>query len=335
MKVNRVLIMFLMPATFYLCQACINSESETENDAGSGIVAEGKQEAIPVIFETDLTLDVDDVGALAVLHGMQTEGHVKLLGVCYNEVHPLAPDAIDAINTYYNRGEIPIGIYRKDLIEPDPSDYYSLGYDFDVDDMVHDPFDNMVTDAVALYKHLLKNQADNSVVIISVGFLNNLHDLLLDTEGLELVKTKVRLLAVMGGLHNDGFNFVRHELAKQTEYVLENWPGPLVTTHVGGDMITGETLTSSTPVNNPVRRAFELEWHQGPDVGRSSWDEVTTLYAIFGTKFFTEEWEGAGSLKNGYSWNFSRGHRGYAAPKNNKEVEDEIERLMTLAPSSL
>jgi hypothetical protein len=72
-------------------------------------------------------------------------------------------------------------------------------------------------------------------------------------------------MAVMGGLNNDGFNFVRHSLVDQTRYVLENWPGTLVTTHVGGGMITGETLTSTTPINNPVRRSYELEWHQGPE----------------------------------------------------------------------
>jgi len=291
-----------------------------------------QSDPVKVVFETDMTLDVDDVGALAVLHGLQTEGKVNLLGVCYNEVHPLAPDVIDAINTYYNRGTIPIGIYRKDLKEPDPSDYFTSERSFDVDNMTHDPFDNIVADAVAVYKHILKTQADSSVVIISVGFLNNLYDLLKDKEGFELVKSKVKLLAVMGGLNNDGFNFTRHDLVDQTQYVLENWPGTLVTTDVGGDMITGETLTSTTPVYNPVRRAFELEWHQGPNVGRSSWDEVTTLYAIFGTKYFKEKWDGSGSLKNGYTWIFSKGLRGYAAPKNDEEVEDEIERLMTLPP---
>jgi len=275
---------------------------------------------------------VDDVGALAVLHGLQTEGNVNLLGVCYNEVHPLAPNVIDAINTYYNRGTIPIGIYRKDLSNPDPSDYFTSERNFDVDNMDHDPFDNIVADALPVYKYLLKSQADSSVVIISVSFLNNLYDLIKDDEGLELVKSKVKLLAIMGGLNNDGFNLVRHDLVDQSQYVIENWPGTLVTTHVGGNMITGETLTSTTPINNPVRRAYELEWHQGPNIGRSSWDEVTVLYAVFGTKYFEEEWEGGGSLRNGYKWTFSPGYRGYAAPKNDKEVEDEIERLMTLAP---
>ena len=125
-------------------------------------------------------LDVDDVGALAVLHGLQTEGNVNLLGVCYNEVHPLAPNVIDAINTYYNRGTIPIGIYRKDLSNPDPSDYFTSERNFDVDNMDHDPFDNIVADALPVYKYLLKSQADSSVVIISVGFLNNLYDLIKD-----------------------------------------------------------------------------------------------------------------------------------------------------------
>jgi len=287
---------------------------------------------VPIIFETDMTLDVDDVGALAVLHGLQTEGKVNILGVCYNEVHPLAPDAIDAINTYYNRDTIPIGIYRKDLKDPDPSDYFTSERNYDVDNMPHNSFDNIVADAVAVYKHLLKTQADSSVVIISVGFLNNLNDLLKDTEGFELVKRKVKLLAVMGGLHNDGFNLTRHDLVDQSQYVIENWPGTLVLTDVGGSMITGETLTSTTPTNNPVRRAFELEWHQGPDIGRSSWDEVTVLYAVYGTKYYEEVWDGGGSLKNGYTWAFSKSHRGYAAPKNDKEVENEIDRLMTLEP---
>lgn len=330
MKKNIIpIVLALMP--FYICQTGCTSESKSKENAGPPISLESELVGVPVIFETDMTLDVDDVGALAVLHGLQTESKVNILGVCYNEVHPLAPAVIDAINTYYHRGTIPIGIYRKNLNDPDPSDYFSQERDYDVDNMMHDSFDNMVADAVEVYKYLLKNQADSSVVIISVGFLNNLNDLLLDPEGFALVKSKVKLLAVMGGLNNDGFNFTRHDLVEQTQYVIENWPAPLITTHVGGDMITGETLTCTTPTNNPVRRAYELEWHQGPNIGRCSWDQVTTMYAIFGSNYFKEDWNGGGSLKNGYTWSFSAGHRGYAAPKNDKEVEDEIERLMTLA----
>jgi len=328
MKIGKSNLAVFSLTAFLVCLACEDHGSINKN----AIESSSEQAGIPVIYETDMTLDVDDVGALAVLHGLQTEKKVNLLGVCFNEVHPLGPAVIDAINTFYNRGTIPIGIYRKDLARPDPSDYYSMERDFDVDNMPHDPFDNIVGDAVEVYKHLLKTQTDGSVVIISVGFLNNLHDLLKDPVGYALVESKVKLLAVMGGLNNDGFNFVRHDLVDQTQYVLENWPGLLVTTHVGGDMITGETLTRTTPTNNPVRRAYELEWEQGPNVGRCSWDQVAALYAVYGGKYYEEDWEGSGSLRNGFTWNFKPGQRGYAAPRDDEQIEQEIERLMTLAP---
>lgn len=334
MKIKKFNLLIVALMTLFLCHSCSKTGTELDNDnisdtnTGTNTVAT----QVPVIFETDMTLDVDDVGALAVLHGLQKEGRVKLLGVCYDEVHKLAPAAIDAINTYYNRGTISIGIYTKNLNSPDPSDYYSSNRTDDVDNMTHDFSDNIVADAVEVYKQILKTQNDNSVVIVSVGFLNNLYDLLRDPEGFDLVKSKVKLLAVMGGLNNDGFNFIRHNLTEQTQYVIENWPGTLVTTHVGSDIITGETLTEKTPVNNPIRRAYELEWGVGPNKGRSSWDQVTTMYAIFGTKYFSEDWTGSGSLQNGYTWTFSEGHRGYAAPINNTIIENEIERLMTLEP---
>jgi len=328
MKIEKYRVILFTFFTFLNFSACEDNRINSNDIIGIDMDIVG----VPVIYETDMTLDVDDVGALAVLHGLQTEGEVTILGVCYNEVHPSAPAAIDAINTYYNRGTIPIGIYTKTFSSPDPCDYFSTNHTDGVDKMTHDLSDNSVAKAVKVYKQILESQEDSSVVIISVGFLNNLYDLLLDSEGFDLVERKVKLLAVMGGLHNDGFNFVRHNLVNQTQYVIENWPGTLVTTHVGGNMITGETLTSKTPIDNPVRKAFEMEWGVGPNNGRSSWDEVTALYAVYGTKYYIEKWDGGGSLSNGYAWSFSEGHRGYAEPINDNIVEKRIERLMTLAP---
>jgi len=331
LKIRKYLTVALILWVLFSCSFCNDIGSEPDDDDDSDMTETGVT-GIPVIYETDMTLDVDDVGGLAVLHGLQKGGKVTILGVCYNEVHPLGPDAIDAINTYYNRGQIPIGYYTKSLNYPDYSDYYGLARNYDVDNMEHDLSDNTLDDAVMVYRQILQTQADSSVVIISVGFLNNLYDLLKDPEGFDLVRKKVKLLAVMGGLHNDDFNFVRHDLVDQTQYVIENWPGTLVITDAGSDIITGETLSNCTPIDNPVRRAYELEWGVGPNNGRSSWDQITTLYAVLGSQYFYEYWTGSGSLNNGYSWKFTTGFRGYAEPKNNNFIEQEIERLMTLAP---
>ncbi len=309
MKLTQVILFVLTPVAIFMLLA------RTAKAAAS----------IPVIYETDMCLDVDDVGALAVLHGLQNEGKVNILAVCFNEVHPSGAAAIDAINTWYGRGDIPVGVYKSRLSNPDRSRYLEALTTFP-----HDLDNERAASALDTYRQVLADQPDRSVTIISVGFLNNLYDLLKDPEGYALVEKKVKLLVAMGGLNDDGFNFVRHGLMDQTQYVIENWPGTLVTTHVGGSMITGQTLTATTPVNNPVRRAYEL--HRGPNTGRSSWDQVSVLYAVYGTQWFNETWAGGGSLRNRYTWTFKKGYRGYAAPNDDSQVKDEIERLMILAP---
>ena len=56
--------------------------------------------------------------------------------------------------------------------------------------MNHNIADNVVGDAVDVYKEILAAQPDNSVVILSVGFLNNLYDLLEDPDGAALAASK-------------------------------------------------------------------------------------------------------------------------------------------------
>ncbi len=62
-----------------LALKCCSSKLKSGKDVYSPSIEESETLGIPVIFETDMTLDVDDVGALAVLHGLQTEGRVNLL----------------------------------------------------------------------------------------------------------------------------------------------------------------------------------------------------------------------------------------------------------------
>ena len=76
-----------------------------------------------IILETDMTFDVDDVGALAVLHTLADGGRANVLAVNYNEVHPNGSRAIGAINTWYGRPDLPVGLYRGELSAPDSSRY--------------------------------------------------------------------------------------------------------------------------------------------------------------------------------------------------------------------
>lgn len=293
------------------------------------IDAVDKTVPVKVIYETDFTLDVDDVGALAILHAMADNGEAEILAVSYNESQNKAADAIDAVNTWYGRGDIPIGLYDKPLASPD---FYNSPYINTLAGMANDITDNTVDTSLNIYKQVLAQQPDQSVTIISVGFLNNLYDLL--KEDPELVASKVNKLVLMGGVYYDDFNFVRHDLVDQTQYVIENWPTPVIVSQEGIYIKTGAAL-EETPVNNPVREAY-YKWFDNSFQDRSSWDQVAVLYGVRGTdEYFEEVDEGTGQLKNGYKWNMQPGYRMYLTHKlSTTEMAKIIEDLMIQSPSS-
>lgn len=294
----------------------------------SDLLAEGAEKMNPkkVIFETDMCTDVDDVGALAVLHALADNGEVEILAISYNEAHPSGAGTICAINTWYNRGDIPIGIYKGDLADPDESSYL----DGIAANFPHDLPTVPTASSLKLYQQVLSEQPDNSVTIISVGFLNNLYDLL-EAEP-DLVAQKVTELVVMALLIDDPYNTVRHDLIDKSEYVIHNWPTLLVISQHGESVHTGERL-AETSAENPVREAYYRRFN-GQYKGRSSWDQIAVLYGVRGlSDYFTEITDGTGRLSNGYAWEMKDGFRSYLEVQlSDSEFVRIIENLMIKPP---
>src|SRR4029077_19547409 len=110
---------------------------------------------------------------------------------------------VDAMNTFYGRGEIPIGMVRNGKTPEDsnmirvPSERKrpdgSFVYPHDLIDGREAP------EAVGLLRRVLAREKDGAVVIVQVGFSTNLARLLDSKADAALVKRKVRLLSLMGG----------------------------------------------------------------------------------------------------------------------------------------
>ncbi|MCY4129787.1 MAG: nucleoside hydrolase [Gammaproteobacteria bacterium] len=280
---------------------------------------------VNVILETDMTLDVDDVGALAVVHALADRNEARLLGVSFNEIHPDGVRAITAINAWYDRIETPIAQFTGTLQNPDESRYLSY-----LAKMLDESIHVEALDAMDFYEETLSSQQDQSVTIVSLGFLNNLADLL--RKHPSLVKQKVRRLIAMGGKVNDNFNFVRHGLVDESQFVIARWPTQLVVTDFGGDLYTGVSL-SSTSTNNPVREAY-FRWFDGSIKGRSSWDQIAVLVGVRGEAGdFDFVGDLTGRLQNGFTWQFDGKHRAYARPTKSRDFYiKEIEALMSIEP---
>jgi len=251
------------------------------------------RQAVPIIFDTDIGTDVDDAGALAILHIMADRGEAKILATMSANQNRWCAPAIDVINTYYGRGDMLIGSSRTG---PGPEEWYHEN----VGDYPHDlTTSNDAPDAVGLYRRILAAQPDHSVTIVVVGWLTNMADLLNSKPdryspltGRKLVEAKVRELVSMGGRwpnspKDEGeYNF--HMDGPAAHKVISDWPGKIMFTGLGKDVMTGARLVAQGPKDNPVP-AFYRNFFKAYKVSeRSSWDLIAVLYAVRGlSDYFT------------------------------------------------
>ncbi len=236
---------------------------------------------VPIIFDTDMGGDCDDVGALFVLHGAVQRGEAKLLATmgCISS-EAIAP-CLDAINTWFGRTEIPVGTLR------DPGFLAGPGYPAEIVKRFPHRFPSSADypDAVGLYRQLLAAQPDGSVVIVAVGPLRNLANLL--KADAALVAKKVKILHVMGG------HYPPHAKQKDAEYnfqkdapsaalVSAQWPTPILFNGEGGSTSSGRRVTYEMPEHNPLTMAYAAYPGVGFAGDRLSWDPVSCLVAVRG-----------------------------------------------------
>ena len=237
---------------------------------------------VRVILDTDMDSDVDDVQALAMLHAYHQAGRIDLIGVVVTSDDTHAFACADAINTYYQQSDLPIGFLKKqDSLRSFSKYTRAVSKEF--------PHDltrvEQTTEAARLYRKLLAESPDASVVIVTVGHLTSLQHLLQSEadsisplSGQELVDRKVTRWLCMGGQFPEGkeANFYRPD-PQSTEYCLDHWKQDVVFCgwEVGNQIITGGAyLRSQLPENNPVYRAYEL---YNNFAGRPAWDQVAVL----------------------------------------------------------
>lgn len=164
---------------------------------------------VPVLFDTDICGDCDDVLALAMIHALESRGVCSLKAVTVSVRNPLAPAFVDAVNTFYGRGSVPVGVVGDGGVV-EPGKFLPLATE-KVGDALRYPR-RLGTDlaqietAETVLRRTLAAAVDGSVVVIQVGFSTNLARLL-DSKadavsplsGEALVKAKVKFLSLMAG----------------------------------------------------------------------------------------------------------------------------------------
>lgn len=262
--------------------------------AGSAEAAE----PVRLIFDTDMGNDIDDALALGTIHALQSRGECQLLAVTLSKSNPLAARYCDAVNTFYGRGDIPVGLVR-DGKTPEPGNFIPLAEKKGDDGNLlypHEPTDEkQIPDATEVLRKTLAAAPDGSVVIAVVGFSTNLARLL-DTkaddvsplDGRDLVAKKVTLLSMMAGHFGENrpkdFREYNAEVDRpSTIKVFAEWPTPIV---VSGFEIGEAIEYPATSIerdyayvpHHPLKEAYELYLKMPYD--RATWDLTSVLYAV-------------------------------------------------------
>lgn len=251
---------------------------------------------LPVIFDTDMDSDVDDVAALAQLHVMADLGEIELLGVMVSGRNEWSAPCVDAINTFYGRPDLPIGLvsggrgirqhshFAREVATAFPQDFSEK----------HEK-----TESAVLYRRLLSARPDGGVVIVSVGDLTNLAALLATPgdewsplDGRSLVAAKVAHYVCMGSRYpaetdpseKKWGNFRTDP--ESTREVVELWPTMLTFTG-GGDfadsMAIGREIVKLDPKVWPVSLAYQKYFEKaGNGPVRHTADSLAVLVAVRG-----------------------------------------------------
>ena len=257
---------------------------------------------VPLIFDTDIGNDCDDVLAMGVIHSLQSRGECELLAVTITKDHELAAPFTDCVNTFYGRGEIPIGVCRSG-VTPAVGKFNVLAGQKDngTDRYEHDLRSGKdAPDAVDVLRKVLAAADDQSVVIAQVGFSTNLANLLRSTpdqhsslSGKELVNKKVRLLCAMAGAftkipNNKGelYDHREYNVIKDLEsskYLAENWPTSIVWSgfEIGLNLrYPHQSIEQDYDYveHHPLSEAYVL--YNPPPHDRPTWDLTAVLYGV-------------------------------------------------------
>ncbi len=285
---------------------------------------------------------MDDAGTLAILHVLADRGEAKILATISANQNRWAAPAIDVINTYYGRGDIPIGSSKTG-----PNDEYWYR-DF-VPKFPHDLTNgDDAPDAISLYRKILAEQPDHNVTIVVVGWLTNMAGLLNSSpddysplSGQQLIAAKVKQLVIMGGTwpnikNEEDYNFHMDSLAAHK--VVRDWPGKIMFTGLGKNVMTGAQLMAHRTNDHPVRAFYSKFLEANKVSSRPSWDQIAVLYAVRDlSHYFTAVKDGQcvsqkdgsnkwvpGSAKN-------HGYLVYKMPE--EELATVIEDLMLMPPA--
>ncbi len=302
----------------------------------------------PLIIDSDLWSNADDVAALATAFALQIKGEDQVIAITLNTRTDRPSVAVNtwkcaaAIAQFYNSASVPIGADMPDNGTQVGSPDFITPCAALASSSTPQP-----ASAVSVLRQALAGQANGSVAIAEIGYEENLAALLNSPpdgisalDGHDLIAAKVKELVVMGGGYPSyaGENNLAGNPAAAAD-VAANWPTKVVYSgiEVGNDVFAGSTMDSAQPLSSPVRAAFDA--YAGAGNGLTLYDPTAVYHAVRpGDALLTEVGPGQNVVNAGNGANaftLGGGNQFYLKLTNAGSMDSMLESLLDVLPSGV
>ena len=252
-------------------------------------------EQVNVLLDLNIDGDCTNLGALSVLHVYANRNQARILATtaCFNS--PLATGCIKAINTYYGRPDLPVGIlHRQNETHPTPF-MKPVNETF----RPEHPDGEEAPDSVTVMRRALAEEPDGSVTFVVVGCLASAAALLQSgpddispLSGQELCDRKIkRLVAMAGEFPTFNETFGENNIVVQipaAQYVTEHFTGELVLSgyEIGIRTRSLKEFRLHGSDSHPLKMMYVINDGEGFTEGNPSWDHTAVMEAVETGKYF-------------------------------------------------
>lgn len=255
---------------------------------------------VQMILDSDFGSSTDDLFALMMLNHYMDDGLVDLKGIVVDREGEKNAALVDIFNTYYGHPEVPIGLERNGV--KNPRCFIPYNGICDLKDAQGTPLFKRSVDTsrcpegYKLYRQLLSQADDKSIVVVAIGFATTLAQLFESgadeyspLSGVELFGKKVKSVYIQSGRFEAGDSLSGYNMraaSRQSAIFYDRLPKNvdliMSPSNVGDqiDYLPKDVLVdlSYTEIN-PIKAVYT---HYTCDTGQRMWDTNCLVQAVLG-----------------------------------------------------
>ena len=264
-----------------------------------------KQQApVQMILDSDFGSSTDDLFALMMLHHYIDEGKVDLKGIVVDREGEKNAALVDVFNTYYGHPNIPVALERNGV--KNPRCFIPYSGITDLKDAQGNPlfkrsFDaSKCPDGYKLYRQLLSQADDHSIVVVAIGFATTLSQLFesgadeySNLNGVELFGKKVKSVYIQSGRFESGDSLCGYNMraaSKQSAIFYDKLPKNvdliMSPSNIGDlmDYLPKDVLVDLSYTElNPIKAVYT---NYTCDTGQRMWDTNCLVQAVLGDEAY-------------------------------------------------